>query len=75
MSGSTSSPSPAASTPPLLVTPEEAARQLGVGRTTVCELMAAGKLPSMKIGRARRVPVEALQRFIAAHLDGGGDDR
>ncbi|MGO9148194.1 MAG: helix-turn-helix domain-containing protein [Acidimicrobiales bacterium] len=35
----------------LLVTPEEAARRLSVGRTTIYELMASGELQSVNIGR------------------------
>lgn len=49
----------------LLLTPVEAARGLGIGRTKVYELMAAGALRSVKIGRARRVPASALAEFVA----------
>ena len=48
----------------LLLTPTEAAEQLAVCRTKVYELMAAGILRSIQIGRLRRVPVEALHEFI-----------
>ncbi len=47
---------------PLLLRAEEAARLLSVGRSTVFKLLASGKLPTVKIGRAvrvRRVDVEA----------------
>ena len=50
----------------LLVRPEEAATALGVSRTKVYELMASGKLSSLKIGRSRRIPVEALTAFVSA---------
>ncbi len=49
----------------LLLTPVEAARALGIGRTKVYELMAGGLLGSVKIGSARRVAVEALTEFVA----------
>ena len=49
----------------LLLTPVEAARVLGIGRTKVYELMAAGTLGSVKIGAARRVPAQALAEFVA----------
>lgn len=49
----------------LLLTPVEAARTLGIGRTKVYELMAAGVLDSVKIGAARRVPTQALTEFVA----------
>ena len=48
----------------LLVTPEEAARRLSVGRTTIYELMASGQLQSVNIGRCRRVPVSSLSSFV-----------
>jgi excisionase family DNA binding protein len=49
---------------PLLYKPEGAAAELGVGRTTVFELMAAGELESVKIGRARRIPADALRAYV-----------
>ena len=49
----------------LLVTPEEAARRLSVGRTTIYELMASGELQSVNIGRCRRVPVSSLSSFAS----------
>lgn len=48
----------------MLLTPVEAAEQLAVSRTKVYELMAAGVLRSIHIGRLRRVPVDALRDFI-----------
>jgi len=32
----------------------------------VYELMASGRLSSLKIGRSRRIPVEALTAFVSA---------
>ena len=49
----------------LLVTPEEAARRLSVGRTTIYELMSSGELQSVNIGRCRRVPVSSLSAFVS----------
>ena len=49
----------------LLVTPEEAARRLSVGRTTIYGLMANGELQSVNIGRSRRVPVSSLSLFVS----------
>jgi excisionase family DNA binding protein len=48
----------------LLLTPAEAAEQLGVGRSTVYELLASGELESICIGRARRIPSDALLDFV-----------
>ena len=50
----------------LLLTPNEAAGQLAVSRTKIYELMAAGTLRSIHIGRLRRVPIDALRDFIEA---------
>ncbi len=49
---------------PLLHTPEDAARIASLGRTTIFELMASGQLPSIKIGRSRRIPHAALIAFV-----------
>ena len=43
----------------------EAAERLGISRSKAYELIAAGKLPSIKIGGSVRVPAEALKEWIA----------
>jgi excisionase family DNA binding protein len=52
----------------LLLTVPEAARSLGLCRSFVYELVRAGELTSVKIGRARRVPFAALEAFITAKM-------
>jgi len=52
----------------LLLTVEEAARALSVGRTLMWELVMRRKVKSIKVGRSRRVPVAALQEFVAREL-------
>ncbi len=47
----------------LLLTPEEAARRLGVSRTQVFRLIAAKRLRSVKIGKLRRISQGALEDF------------
>lgn len=49
----------------LLLTPEDAADVLGVGRTKLYELLRVGAIESVRIGRARRVPAEALHDYVA----------
>ena len=49
-----------------LLTPEEAARVLGIGRSKVYELILDRSLDSVKIGACRRVPTEAIETFITA---------
>ena len=50
---------------PLLLTPEEAATVLRVGRTTVYALMKAGELRPVHIGRSCRLPRAELERYVA----------
>ena len=52
------------SLPKLLLTPEEAAHVLGIGRTKLYQLLADGQLPSVRIGGSRRVSTEALSQFV-----------
>ena len=54
----------AAGVAPLLLTIPQAAAALAVGRTTVYELIGAGDLEAVHIGRSVRVPVEALRVFV-----------
>lgn len=49
---------------PLLLTPEQAAAQLGVGRTRMFALMSEGEVESVKVGRSRRVPCDALRQYV-----------
>jgi excisionase family DNA binding protein len=49
---------------PQLVTFDEAAKSLGVSRATIYGLVESGELPSVRIGRARRIPVFALKAYV-----------
>lgn len=49
----------------LLLTAEEVAEALNVGRTRVYSLIAAKELTSVKIGHLRRVPVDAVREYAA----------
>ncbi|MFF5024223.1 excisionase family DNA-binding protein [Streptomyces collinus] len=48
----------------ILLTVEEAARRLGIGRTTCFALIASGELESVKVGSLRRVPADALAVYV-----------
>lgn len=48
-----------------LLTPQEAAEAMSVSRSRIYELVAAGALRSVTIGRSRRVPAKAITDFIA----------
>jgi excisionase family DNA binding protein len=57
------------SVPRIVLTIEQAAERLGVGRTMTYSLVRAGEVKSVSIGRLRRVPVTALAEYVAALLD------
>ena len=46
----------------------DAARFLGISRSSVYKLIAMGVLPSAKIGNSRRVPVRAVRELASARL-------
>jgi excisionase family DNA binding protein len=48
----------------LLLTPEEAAEVLRVGRTTVYALMKCGDLRALHIGRSCRISQAELARYV-----------
>lgn len=48
----------------LLLTPEDAAELLAVGRTKLYELLRTGALESVRIGAARRIPASALTAYV-----------
>ena len=54
----------AAPTDRLLLTVEEAAQRLGIGRTLAYALVRDGRLPSVTLGRLRRIPAHALQSWV-----------
>jgi excisionase family DNA binding protein len=53
------------SRPRIVLTIEEAAECLGIGRTLMYSLVTAGEVESVRIGRLRRVPIDALDRYVA----------
>jgi excisionase family DNA binding protein len=55
---------------PVLLTPTEAARALGIGRSKLYELLQTGVLESVHIGACRRIPTEAVLALVA-RLRGG----
>ena len=53
-------------TPPkLLLTIEEAAQQLSLGRSLLYEQLQRGTIPSVRIGRSRRIRRSDLEAFVA----------
>jgi excisionase family DNA binding protein len=49
---------------PVLLTAEEAAEALRVGRSKVYDLMRTGRLRSVKVDGLRRIPIAALEEFV-----------
>ena len=47
------------------LTVSETARRLGISVPTVYRLIAQAELPTVKIGRARRIPSERLDALLA----------
>jgi len=47
-----------------LLSVEEVARALRLGRSKTYELIASGELETVLIGRSVRVPVDAIERFV-----------
>ncbi len=62
--GTASAGSPGYAIAKILLTAEEAAISLSVSRSRVYELMAAGVLESVRIGASRRIPAEALHKYV-----------
>ncbi len=54
----------------LLLTVEEAARHLNIGRTLAWQLVRQGEMPSIRLGRCVRVPLNALMAWIAERTEG-----
>ena len=51
----------------LLLTIRETADALGLGRSTVYELITAGELEVVRIGRSARIPVATVEQFVQRH--------
>ena len=52
---------------PLAVSPAEAARLAGLGRTSIYGALGSGALKSLKIGKRRLIAVEALRAWLLSH--------
>ncbi|MBC7279152.1 helix-turn-helix domain-containing protein [Nocardioides sp.] len=57
--------------PPVLYRVEEAAEALRLSRTAVYDLIRAGDLRTVKIGRRRLVPIDALSEWVASLTEKG----
>jgi excisionase family DNA binding protein len=55
---------------PLLVGVREAARELGIGRDAAYELVRAGRLRHVSLGRRVLIPRSELSNFVARESSG-----
>jgi excisionase family DNA binding protein len=53
----------------ILLKPKKAFELLDISRSTGYALIASGEIPSIRIGRAVRVPVEGLKNWIRRQTD------
>jgi excisionase family DNA binding protein len=49
---------------PIAVGPAEAAKALGISRARLYTLLAAGAIPSIKLGKSRLIRVEVLHAYL-----------
>lgn len=54
-----------------LLTVNEALERLALSRDKLYDLIRTGDLQTVKIGRARRIPEDAIEAFIDEHRVGG----
>ncbi len=52
-----------------MLTVEQAAKRANCGRTRMYERVLSGEVESVKVGRLRRIPESALERWFARLLD------
>lgn len=60
----TDTASPLSGPSQLLYSVEEAAGMIGIGRTFMFRLLATGEIDSLKIGRRRKIPRDAIDGYI-----------
>lgn len=54
-----------ATSQPIAVSPNEAARLIGIGRTTLYAALSSGALRSAKIGKRRLITIAAIMEWLA----------
>ena len=55
-----------------LFTVPQTQAMLGIGRTTLWNMIASGEIESVRIGRSRRIPAEAIDRYVEGLRAKGG---
>lgn len=57
----------------VLLTVEEAAERLGIGRTLTYKLIRTGEIESVQIGRLRRIPASAIHQYALSLINHSGN--
>ncbi|MDP9443759.1 MAG: helix-turn-helix domain-containing protein [Actinomycetota bacterium] len=52
--------------PPILFTPDQVSRMLGIARSRVFDLIRQRRLRSVKVGGSRRISARALHDYVTA---------
>ena len=52
----------------ILLSVEEAAALMSLGRSAMYDLVRRNEIVSIKVGRTRRIPLVALQNFVAQQI-------
>jgi len=55
----------------ILLRVEDAAKALDISRAHLYTLLTEGAIPSIRIGRSRRIPRTELEKWVAQQLEGG----
>jgi excisionase family DNA binding protein len=60
----------------ILLSPRELVEMTGIGRSTVFKMLQDGQIPSFRVGRLRKIPVEGVRAFVEKQLaaQGNGQD-
>ncbi len=58
---------------PILVSVRDASATLGIGRDSCYELVRAGRLRHVAVGRRLLIPRSELEAFVEREIAGGGD--
>ena len=53
---------------PLALSINDAAKALGLGRTSIYAMIADGRLEAFRLGRRRLVRMESIKRLVAAQV-------
>jgi len=59
----------------ILLTVEEAAERMRMGRTLIYSLIKSGAIESIKVGRLRRIAPESLREYVSRRLSDSQSDR